>query len=390
MIRRLVIDGTALTERAISGVASYTRGIVCEIDRLLALPEYADVRVDFYVPFDRIGRVRGLGLKRVQLRRLPLPHLVFGGLVGRGLLPPMDLLLGRGWYFIPRFISWRLWHSPSILTIHDLSYEDVPQFGHDPYIRALQRHVRRSVERSTYVASVTHAMVDRIAEFYGLPPERMLYTPNAADPGRFYPRSEAEIAEVRTMYDLPERYVLSVGNLEPRKNHVALVRAFAALPPASRDGVALVIVGAAMWKSDDLVELVEHVRADGVDVHLLPGVVTDDDLPALYSGAAAFAFVSTYEGFGMPVLEAMQCGVPVIASGIPVLREVGGEAAAYVEPEDDASVTAALARTLALSEEQRLATAAAGTETAKRYTWETAARAVLDAVHGRRTNQWTA
>jgi len=377
---RLVIDGTALTESAVSGVSQYLRGIVIEIDRLLALPEWSGIRVELVVPLDHRDRIDTLRLQRVRVRRLPLPHLVFVGLATHRWLPPMDLLLGRGWYFVPRFISWPLRRSPSITTVHDLSFEDVPQYGNDRYVRALQRLVRTSVQHSTLVASDTHAMAAHVASFYRLGADRMLVTTPAAEPDLFAPRSEADVAAVRDRYGLPQSYVLSVGNLEPRKNQAALLRAFGRLPAEVRGDRGVVLVGAASWKNAEILDAADALRAGGVDVRVLQGTVTDDDLPAVYSGADVFAFVSHYEGFGMPVVEAMQCGAPVVASDIPVLREVGGDAAVYVDPDEETSIADGLRSVLALSADERAALVAKGAANAARYTWAAPATAILERV----------
>jgi glycosyltransferase involved in cell wall biosynthesis len=191
------------------------------------------------------------------------------------------------------------------------------------------------------------------------------------------------LAAVRAKYHLPERFILFVGTIEPRKNLVTLLEAFAALRSGGRHpGLGLVIAGGKGWLYG---EFFERLRTLGLEkTVILTGYVPEADLPALLNSAEVFAFPSSFEGFGLPPLEAMACGVPVVCSNATSLPEVVGEAGLLVPPDDAASWTEALGRLLD-DAELRGELRARGLARARLYTWEAAAQktlAVYEAVAG--------
>jgi alpha-1,3-rhamnosyl/mannosyltransferase len=189
---------------------------------------------------------------------------------------------------------------------------------------------------------------------------------------RFGPGDPAADAPVLARHGLDRGYVLGVGTLEPRKNLPRLVEAFAGLPDAVRAGRRLVLVGATGW---DVEPTLRAIDAHGALVTAL-GHVPEGDLPALYRGAGLFAYPSLYEGFGLPVLEALRCGTAVLTSATSSLPEVAGDAAVYVEPTDVGSIRAGLERALG-DGALRAGLAARGPERARGLTWERTAREVV-------------
>jgi glycosyltransferase involved in cell wall biosynthesis len=185
-------------------------------------------------------------------------------------------------------------------------------------------------------------------------------------------RDHAEIAAVARRYGATGGFVLATGTLEPRKNLRGLIRAHSALPPDLRETYPLLLVGPRGWEDDPILcaarEAGNHV--------LRAGFVPDDDLAALYSGCTVFCYPSLYEGFGLPVLEAMQTGAPVITSNVSSLPEVGGDAAAYVNPYDEADIRRSLERLLC-SPEERARLAERGRRQAAGFSWERSARELL-------------
>ena len=181
----------------------------------------------------------------------------------------------------------------------------------------------------------------------------------------------AAIAAVCAKYGISGEYVLYVGTLQPRKNLIRLIEAFAALESRT---LKLVIAGQKGWLYDRI-----FARARELDVEqrvIFPGYVAGADLPALLSGAQLFAFPSLYEGFGFPVLEAMACGVPVVCSNVSSLPEVAGDAALLVDPLDTGAWTTALERTLA-DEELRAELTTRGYAQVRRFSWQRAAEETL-------------
>ena len=186
------------------------------------------------------------------------------------------------------------------------------------------------------------------------------------------PAPREEIDRARATHGLPDRYVLALGTIQPRKNYVRLAQAIASLNACGEE-IALVIVGKRGWLAG---EVETGIAASGADVRMI-GYIEDSDLPPIYSGAVAVCQPSLYEGFGMPVLEAMACGTPVVSSNRSSLPEIGGDAAFYVDPLDPASIAAGLSRVLS-DVDLRLSLIARGRLRAANFTWERCARQTLN------------
>jgi glycosyltransferase involved in cell wall biosynthesis len=187
------------------------------------------------------------------------------------------------------------------------------------------------------------------------------------------PELDADAAVARL--GLERRFVLAVGTLEPRKNLGRLIEAWSMLAPEVRDAHALALVGPKGWEMD---EVLAPINAAREDVRVL-GFVSDEDLAALYRRCELFAYPSLYEGFGLPVLEAMQAGAPVVCSNTSSLPEVGGDAVAYVDPRDSGAIAAALERLLGDPGERRRL-AEAGPQRARSFSWDQTARLTYEAL----------
>ncbi len=232
--------------------------------------------------------------------------------------------------------------TPTLLTVHDLSFVQEPDSVMPGMTRHLNRWVPWSVARADHVIAVSKATRQDLNELYGTPPEKIsvLYHGVTAD---FKPIEDRNmLTAVRQKYGLDDRpYILSLGTVQPRKNYQRLVQAFAQLDPS----YALVIAGSKGWGGEGILAEVEKLGL-AERIHF-PDFVADVDLPALYSAASLFAYPSLYEGFGLPVLEAMACGTPVVASKRSSLPEVVGEAGLLVDPLDVTAIAAAMAQVLA-------------------------------------------
>jgi len=261
-------------------------------------------------------------------------------------------------------------HAPSVVVIHDASIFLLPD------CHPLRRRLAQSVlipaaaRRAGAVVTVSETARADVVRALGLDPE-IVHVVQGAPPAGFAPVTDtARLEGVRRRYALPSRFVLAVGTLEPRKNLVRLVRAH---QQARRSGLTaeLVLVGPRGWR----VRTLERAASNADGLHRL-GYVPTDDLPALYSLATAVAYPSLYEGFGLPLVEAMACGAPVIAPERPWAREVCGDAAGFVEPTD---VDALAQELLELDGDAQLRTQlqARGLEQARRFSWtRSAARMV--------------
>jgi glycosyltransferase involved in cell wall biosynthesis len=257
---------------------------------------------------------------------------------------------------------------PTVLTVHDLIFRHLPMH-HKPLNRSyLNVTMPLYCRRATHVIAVSECTRRDLIAAYDLPEDKVTVVHEAAAP-RFRPQPPEAVAAVRSRYGLPDRYLLFVGTIEPRKNLACLLAVFETIHAEGlSDG--LVIVGRRGWLYDDFFARID--RSPVRDAVLFPGYVADDDLPAVYAGSQGLVFPSLYEGFGLPVLEAMACGTPVVASNASSLPEIGGDAALYADPLDVESMTDAVRR-LQCDTERREHLRARGLERAAKFSWGRAA-----------------
>jgi len=267
---------------------------------------------------------------------------------------------------------------PVVATIHDLSFEHLPQ----TFKRRSRMQLRLTVRRTAHVAArllvpSEHTRRD-VIETYKIAPDRVSVTPLAAS-GSFAPvQDQGQLRRVRETYKLTGDYILAVGSIQPRKNLISLISAYSALRRARPSGnlPKLALVGKRAWLYDDTLRAIEK---HGIkDLVVLTGYVPESDLPALYTGALCFVYPSYFEGFGLPPLEAMQCGAPVIAGNRTSLPEVMGSAGLLVDPLDVDALSNALARIIDDSD-LRADLRVKGFERAKCFSWQETARLTLRA-----------
>ncbi|MFQ5740555.1 MAG: glycosyltransferase family 4 protein [Acidobacteriota bacterium] len=261
---------------------------------------------------------------------------------------------------------------PTVVTIHDMSLRLFPHFH--PRRRVLTRPlVTLTARRADAVIAVSHSAKRDIVDLTGVPAEKVHVIYEAAAPV-FEPILEGQVLEeVRLRYGLGNRLLLHVGTIEPRKNLVSLVAAFAQLKK-EKVPHQLVCAGALGWGYREVKRQIRRLEI-GKHVRLL-GYVPVADLPALYNLAEAFIFPSFHEGFGLPVLEAMACGTPVITAGHSSLAEIAGDAVELIDPHRIESILQALER-LIDNQNRQGELAQRGLERSRRFTWHRAARETL-------------
>ncbi len=262
---------------------------------------------------------------------------------------------------------------PSVVTVHDLAFLAYPEAFHATKRRYLTAMTRLSVRRARHIIAVSAHTRDDLVHYFDVRPERVTVIPNAADE-RYRPADTPDaLTRFKAAHNLPDRFILFVGTREPRKNLRRLIEAFALLSD-NDPGVKLVIVGASGWLTSDLAPLVQSHGLSNRIVFM--GYVPDDDLPHWYQAATVFCYPSLYEGFGLPVLEAMACGVPVVTSRTSSLPEVTGDAALLADPTDVRGLASALQSVLA-DDARRQAMSEAGIARSHVYSWEQTAAATL-------------
>lgn len=261
---------------------------------------------------------------------------------------------------------------PSVLTVHDLTFLRDPSWYNPERAAYYRIATRRSVKTARRIIAVSQATANDLMAMLEVPAERIDVVHNGVDP-RFRPASEAVQSAARAKYVLAEPYVLYVGTIEPRKNLPRLIDAWSSA--AGSGGPLLAIAGRLGWKTEAVQQAVAR-SPHGNRVRFL-GHVPPEDLPALMSAAEVFAYPSLYEGFGIPVAEAMACGTPVLTSNTSSLPEVAGDAAILVDPEDTIAIAAGLEKLLS-SESLRSDLRDRGLRRAIRLSWDLAARKTLE------------
>jgi glycosyltransferase involved in cell wall biosynthesis len=275
--------------------------------------------------------------------------------------------------FVPAHVLPAVHPRRSVVTIHDLGYLRYPE-AHTRWSRWYLRWSTCYNARSAATVMVdSRATLQDLVKHCGTSPDKTHIVHPGCDPAFAEVRDEARVAEVCTHYGVQLPYLLFVGTLQPRKNLKVLLEAFSAL--VSHDAAThLALVGRKGWLYEPLFA---QVRQLGLEhrVHFT-GYVPQADLPAVISGAHAFVLPSLYEGFGLPVLEALACGTPVICSNVSSLPEVAGDAAILIDPHDTAQLTQAMQRVLENAELRR-EMALKGLRQARRFSWERCARETL-------------
>jgi glycosyltransferase involved in cell wall biosynthesis len=328
-----------------------------------------------------LGTVRPLaGWEGYPTRGVRWGYKPWRALVSAGQLVrwPMDgLIPGAGLFHATEHLLPFFRHVPTVLTVHDLIFERFPEHHKILNYAYLRTMMPLFCRRASAIISVSEATRSDLVACYGLDPGRITVIPEAAAE-HFRPQPAELVAAVRRRYGLPTRYILAVSTIEPRKNLGRLLDACGPLLAADLAD-ALVLVGKRGWLYESFFQ---HLATlPWREKVILPGFIADDDLPAVYSGALVTVQPSLYEGFGLPVLEAMACGSPVCSSSASSLPEVGAAAAQYFDPQNTGEITMVLRQVLedaglhASMRERGLARAAL-------FSWQRAAEQTV-ALYGR-------
>lgn len=279
-------------------------------------------------------------------------------------------------FFSPSHYAPRISPVPTVVSVMDLSYLHFPELFNKSDLMQLKNWTKYSVKNAKKILTISRSSMSDIIEEYGVPKERVAVTyPGIKSVVSITPHIYA-MQELTQKYKIPEKYVLYVGTLQPRKNVTRLIEAFAKLSKSEKipTNVGLVLVGKKGWMYDEILSAPEKFGVSR-KVHFVD-FVTNEDLMLLYQHAEVFVLPSLYEGFGLPVLEAMKYDCPVITSNVSSLPEVGGDAALYVDPESVDDISEKIEKVLTDSK-IRKSMIEKGKEQIKKFSWEKSAKETL-------------
>lgn len=265
-----------------------------------------------------------------------------------------------------------------VVTIYDLTFLTHPQCHQPRNIKVCLQGAKDAIKNADAIIAISEHTKKDLIKHLDTPEELITVTPLAAGTDYIPVEDAFELTRIKCKYYLPEKYVLFIGSLEPRKNIKTLVEAFAQLPLRLRDEFPLVIAGGKGWMNSDIQQRITELGLNK-DIHFA-GFIDAADISAVYSGATVFVYPSLYEGFGLPILEAMSCGTPVISSNTSSMPEVAGDAALLVEPTRSEELSFALLKLLE-SESLQQELKQKGLLQASLFSWEKCARKTLDVYH---------
>lgn len=361
----------ALNAQLLSSQPGYrAAGIHTYIHQMLSLiPAYAP-KWDFTA---FVGRENHATYPHLTMRRAafdtesPLKRIVWEQAIQPFALREFDL--HHAMAFVAPMVNPR----PFVVTVYDLTFLRYPKRLTAARRLYLRLFTGVTCHRARRVLAISHSTGRDLTELYGIPTEKIDVTPLGYDTTRFRPLPAEQITKFKQEKGLPDQFWLFLGTLEPRKNLVMLLEAYASLAPQER--LPLVLAGGKGW---DYAPIFAAIETYGLtrEVHL-PGFIPDEEMPLWYNSASVFVYPSVFEGFGLPVLEAMACGTPVITSDVSSLPEVAQDSGLCLPPHDPSAWAEAL-RHNAHDAEWRAHARITGLQSAARYRWETTAQQTID------------
>lgn len=365
---RVAIEIQPVLDRNLTGVGWYTDNFIRRIKNFAREDE------KFYLlGMDFFGKAEGLKeclSPNVELKTNGLIHYGIYRRIWR-FLPFIDY----GTFFKTRadifhffnFVSPPYVKGKIVITVYDMVYKVFPETMEKANYTKLDQNLRRSCEAASAIVTISENSRREIIEYMDVEASRIYIIPPGVDCQQYYPlKDEKELLPIRVKYDLPRDYFLYLGTIEPRKNIESIVEAFRIYRDRG-GGRQLVIAGKKGWMYEKVFDLVKQY---GLEEHVIfSGYIDEADKPLIYGGAKGFLFPSLYEGFGMPPLEAMACGVPVITSNTSSLPEVVGDAGLMVEPMDVEALAYHMKR-LEEDEDLCIKLKQKGIERAAQFSWE--------------------
>lgn len=323
-------------------------------------------------------KVLNLSRDNIKAKNKIYPYKAIRRLMGHNILYdfPIDLIgvKSNSIFHATNFITLPTRYAKQVVTIHDLAFMKFPEVVESNIYQYLMRWVPYSIKKADQIIADSIQTKADIIEYFTIPEDKINVVYLAAD-SKFKKESQEKIEIVKVKYKLPIKYLLYLGTLEPKKNITTLIDVYNQLKQKYSIEEKLVIVGTKGWKFNPIFEKIKDLHLEN-DV-IFTGYVDDEDLPSIYSGASVFTFPSIYEGFGIPLLEAMQCEIPVVASNTSCIPEVVEDAGLLIDPYDINKWVEAIYQIL-INHELRMNLVQKGIEQSNKFSWEKVANETLE------------
>lgn len=349
---RICIEADSIASERMSGIGHATLEMVRQLDSFI---EGTSHQLIIIVPFGRKKFLAGYNLKNASIRQLPPGYRYVNYALTRTSLPfAADLLYGRGVYIFPNYKNWYVPFSTSLTFVHDIAFKLFPETVHPKNLTYLNDNFDRWMARTDKIATISNQSKSEIRQEFPYLKDKVETVHLGVDKSEYMPMSYDDIKPVLDKYGLKDDYFITVGNIEPRKNINTLLGSYKAYSDSVSSPAQLVLVGGDGWKNEDTLRRINTMQEQGYAVFRPDRYVQDDDLPALYSGARANIHVAIHEGFGLPPVQAQACGTPVIASNLPVFREIlDPSITTYVSPAKPQDIANAMACSLPWTVDRR-------------------------------------
>ena len=290
---------------------------------------------------------------------------------------PLQLFLKKpkpNVFFTPGHYAPRFSPIPTVISIMDLAFLKFPQDFREQDLQQLKSWTAYSVKNTSHILTISKNTKKDIVQCYGIEPNKITVTYPGYDRKRFKVQSATQLAKLKTKYEIKGDYLIYIGTLQPRKNVVRLIEAFSTL---NSPNLKLVIVGKKGWLYEDIFKTTQRLNLD--QQVIFTNFIPEKELPILLRGARAYVLPSLYEGFGIPVVEAMACEVPVVVSKVSSLPEIVGQAGVYIDnPESIKSIFEALKKVLKFSKKEKRRLIAKGLKQVQQFSWEKCAQKTLE------------
>lgn len=370
---RILFDANPIADQHKTGVGYYLNSLMSELSK-----STRNQYVGYYFNFLR-KKTKSFSGQDYQAITL-LPGKILSLTRRLGFQPPLELFTSTKQsdiVFYTNYVSLpTLRKRKKVLAVYDLGFLDCPEFMQPVNLSYLQRFCPPSIMSADLIITISEFTKQQLHQHFPDMQADIVVTPIPP----MTPRTQGTAALSSRLAALgiqPNGYILYLGTIEPRKNIKRLVEAYAELPRAIRARYALVLAGGKGWKDEEIIKIIRQKQAEGLAI-IQTGYISDDEKTALYAHARCFTLLSHYEGFGMPALEAMQHGLPILLSDIPVFHEVAGKAAHYCDKDETTAIKTAL-ETILTDEQMRTRLISAGTQQLASFSWEHNAALVEDA-----------